>query len=152
MFAYIVNYFTPLTMIGCFYYSIVKAVVAHEMALKAQAKKMNVDSLRSGGDKDESAEFKIAKVAITNVLLWFCIWTPYATVSSFPSLGAAELLTPIVSGIPGFVAKLASCLNPLVYAVSHPKFREAMAKHLPGCGIGVRQREGDSNTVSLTTA
>ena len=67
MFAYIVNYFTPLTMIGCFYYSIVKAVVAHEMALKAQAKKMNVDSLRSGGDKDESAEFKIAKVAITNL-------------------------------------------------------------------------------------
>ena len=139
-------------MIGCFYYSIVKAVVAHEMALKAQAKKMNVDSLRSGGDKDESAEFKIAKVAITNVLLWFCIWTPYATVSSFPSLGAANLLTPIVSGIPGFVAKLASCLNPLVYAVSHPKFREAMAQELPCCGIGVKRKEEDCNTVSLITA
>ncbi len=30
-----------------FYSQIVKAVVAHEAALKAQAKKMNVDSLRS---------------------------------------------------------------------------------------------------------
>ena len=92
-------------MIGCFYSSIVKAVVAHENALKAQAKKMNVDSLRSAGSSEESAEFKIAKVAITNVLLWFCIWTPYATVSSFPSLGLAHLLTPAVAGIPGFVGK-----------------------------------------------
>ena len=105
LFAYIVNYFTPLIMIGCFYSSIVKAVVAHEAALKAQAKKMNVDSLRSAGSSEESAEFKIAKVAITNVLLWFCIWTPYATVSSFPSLGLAHLLTPPVAAIPGFIGK-----------------------------------------------
>ena len=32
---------------------------------------MNVDSLRSAGKEDEeSAEVKIAKVAITNVMLW----------------------------------------------------------------------------------
>ena len=91
-------------------------------------------------------------MAITNVLLWFCIWTPYATVSSFPSLGVPHLLTPAVAALPGFVAKLASCLNPLVYAVSHPKFREAMAREFPGCGIGVKGRDGDSNTVALTSA
>ena len=72
----------------CIYYkSIVQAVVQHEAALKvnpffilfiviknnkAQAKKMNVESLRSGSKEDEeSAEVKIAKVAITNVLLWY---------------------------------------------------------------------------------
>ena len=39
---------------------------------KAQAKKMNVESLRSGSkENEESAEVKIAKVAITNVLLWY---------------------------------------------------------------------------------
>jgi len=42
---------------------IVKAVVMHEAALKAQAKKMNVDSLRSNADDGkESAEIRIAKV------------------------------------------------------------------------------------------
>ena len=46
LFAYIFNYFFPMIMIAVFYSSIVKAVVAHEAALKAQAKKMNVDSLR----------------------------------------------------------------------------------------------------------
>ena len=35
---------------------------------------MNVESLRSGGNEDEeSAEVKIAKVAITNVMLWFVV-------------------------------------------------------------------------------
>ena len=90
-------------LIATFYYSIVKAVVAHESALRAQAKKMNVDSLRSGGkDSEESAEVKIAKVAITNVLLWFCIWTPYAAVCSLPILGYQTALTPLVSQIPSF--------------------------------------------------
>lgn len=34
------------------------------------------------------------------------------------------------------LAKTASCLNPLVYAISHPKYREAMGKELPCLGIG----------------
>ena len=103
LFAYIFNYFFPLFLIGTFYYSIVKAVVAHEAALKAQAKKMNVDSLRSAGkDNVESAEVKIAKVAITNVLLWFCIWTPYAAVCALPIFGYQSSLTPLVSQFPSF--------------------------------------------------
>jgi r-opsin len=44
----------------------VKAVVMHEAALKAQAKKMNVESLRSGEQSGESAEIKIAKVPVPN--------------------------------------------------------------------------------------
>lgn len=35
---------------------------------------MNVKSLRSGGNEDEErAEVKIAKVAITNVMLWYVV-------------------------------------------------------------------------------
>ena len=37
----------------------------HEAALKAQAKKMNVESLRSGDQSGESAEVKIAKVPVS---------------------------------------------------------------------------------------
>ena len=49
-------------------------------------------------------------------------------------------------------AKTACCINPIVYAVSHPKFREAMAQELPCCGIGEKPREAETNTVNLTTA
>ena len=40
-------YLIPLLFIIFFYSQIVMAVVSHERALKAQAKKMNVESLRS---------------------------------------------------------------------------------------------------------
>lgn len=47
LYAFICNYALPMTVVIFFYSQIVKAVVVHEAALKAQAKKMNVDSLRS---------------------------------------------------------------------------------------------------------
>ena len=45
-------------------FQIAKAVIMHEAALKAQAKKMNVESLRTGDHSGESAEVKIAKVSL----------------------------------------------------------------------------------------
>ena len=46
LFAYIFNYFMPMTIIGIIYLNITKAVVAHEISLKNQALKMNVNTLR----------------------------------------------------------------------------------------------------------
>ena len=40
-----------------------------------------------------------------------------------------------------FLAKTASCMNPLVFAVSHPKFRQAMATELPCFGIGEKPKD-----------
>lgn len=48
LYAFIFNYVVPMLFVIFFYSQIVVAVVSHEKALKAQAKKMNVDSLRSG--------------------------------------------------------------------------------------------------------
>eukprot|EP00094_Tigriopus_californicus_P004155 TCALIF_04003-PA protein Name:"Similar to Compound eye opsin BCRH2 (Hemigrapsus sanguineus)" AED:0.27 eAED:0.27 QI:0/0.4/0.18/0.81/1/1/11/0/584 len=114
----------PMCFIIYFYSQIVYAVVAHERALKAQAKKMNVESLRSNTDANaESAEVRIAKVAITNICLWLLAWTPYAAIAMIGQFGGAHLLTPVVTQLPSFLAKTASCFNPIVYAVSHPKFQ-----------------------------
>jgi len=147
-YAFIFNYTCPVIMIIIFYSQIVKAVVAHEAALRAQAKKMNVDSLRSNAkDEGDSAEVRIAKVAITNVLLWLCTWTPYAIVVFIGCFGNQSLVTPLVSQFPSFGAKTASCLNPVVYAVSHPKFREAIAREIPCLGIGDRASKSDTGTV-----
>lgn len=137
VYAFVFNFTCPVIMILLFYYKIVKAVVAHESALRAQAKKMNVDSLRSNvKDEEETVEVRIAKVAITNVLLWLCTWTPYAIVCFIGCFVDMTLVTPLVSQLPSFLAKTGSCINPVVYAVSHPKFREAIAQEIPWLGIG----------------
>ena len=47
VFVFMFDYLLPMILVFFYYSSIVKAVWAHEESLKAQAKKMNVESLRS---------------------------------------------------------------------------------------------------------
>ena len=61
LFLFIFCYVVPMICIIFFYSRIVRAVWAHEAAMRAQAKKMNVESLRQGDATEESAEMKIAK-------------------------------------------------------------------------------------------
>lgn len=142
LYAFIGNFSIPVLTVICFYTSICKAVIMHEAALKAQAKKMNVDSLRSNANQGESAEVRIAKVAITNVCLWIFTWTPYATVVMIGCFGNRSLVSPLVSALPAFLAKTASCFNPIVFALSHPKYRQALQEKLPCLGIGEKSADG----------
>eukprot|EP00095_Tigriopus_kingsejongensis_P000350 maker-scaffold1125_size61249-snap-gene-0.12 protein:Tk00350 transcript:maker-scaffold1125_size61249-snap-gene-0.12-mRNA-1 annotation:"opsin" len=142
----------PMLFIIYFYSQIVFAVVNHERALKAQAKKMNVESLRSNVDVNaESAEVRIAKVAITNICLWLLAWCPYATIAMVGQFGGSHLLTPVVTQLPSFLAKTASCFNPIVYAVSHPKYREALTNEIPCLGIKEESKVEETKTTAAET-
>ncbi|XP_076037949.1 compound eye opsin BCRH2-like [Oratosquilla oratoria] len=122
----------PLLCIAFFYVSIIKAICAHEAAMRAQAKKMNVSNLRSSGESDgDSAEVRIAKVAVTNVSLWLICWTPYAAIVVQGMFFDQASITPLVSMLPALLAKTASCYNPMIYAISHPRYRLALQKELP---------------------
>ena len=91
---------------------------------------------------------RIAKVAVTNVSLWAGIWSPYAFVVVSAILGGEATITPLMSQLPSFVAKTASCLNPIIYAMSHPKYREALMKEMP-C-LGIEEEEMDAGTKQET--
>ena len=69
----------------------------------------------------ESGEVRIAKVAIINVSLWVCTWSPYAVIVMFGFFGQTQLISPLSSQLPAFLAKTSSSLNPIVFAMSHPK-------------------------------
>jgi len=136
----------PLCFIMYFYLFIVKAVWAHEAKMKDQARKMGVASLRQNTDtKKESTEMKIAKVAVTNVLIWYCTWTSYAVVVLIGQFGGKHLLTPLVSQIPSMMTKTCCCLNPIIYSLSHPQFRAAMRKYM--CS---GPKENEAKTASIT--
>ena len=66
--------------------------------------------------------------------------------------GNRALVSPLVSQIPSFAAKTASALNPMVFAASHPKFREALGEYCPCFGIGVDKsgpKETDTQMKSI---
>ncbi|XP_076030491.1 compound eye opsin BCRH1-like [Oratosquilla oratoria] len=129
---FVFDYIVPLLIIVLAYVFIVKAIFAHEKAMREQAKKMNVTNLRSNADSNaQSAEVRIAKVAMTNVALWIICWTPYAIVTLQGLAFDQSSITPLVSMLPALLAKSAAVYNPMIYAINHPKFRLALQKTVP---------------------
>jgi len=141
------NYVTPLLIIVFAYVFIVQAIVAHEKAMREQAKKMNVTNLRSNTEANaQSAEMRIAKVALTNVALWLICWTPYAAVVVQGLFFDQSAITPLVSLLPALLAKSASVYNPIIYAINHPKFRLALKKQMPGFCIHEDDEKSSTTT------
>ena len=71
--------------------------------------------------KENDAQIRIAKVALTAVCLWLVAWSPYATVVMLAQFGPPGLVTPLGAQFPSLLAKMGSCVNPIIYAISHPK-------------------------------
>ncbi|KAK9878778.1 hypothetical protein WA026_023798 [Henosepilachna vigintioctopunctata] len=143
------SYVVPVTMIIFFYSKIVSTVFNHEKALREQAKKMNVDSLRSNQNQgNQTAEIRIAKAAITICFLFIAAWTPYAVSSLIGAFGDQSLLTPGVTMIPAVACKFVGCLDPYVYAISHPRYRQELQKRLPWLAI----KEANDETKSVASA
>lgn len=142
------SYVLPMSMIIYYYSQIVSHVVAHEKALKEQAKKMNVESLRSNqAQANQSVEIRIAKAAITVCFLFVASWTPYAVMALIGAFGDQALLTPGVTMIPALTCKLVACIDPYIYAISHPRYRIELNKRLPWLAI----KEDASETKSTAT-
>lgn len=145
------SYVFPMSTIIYYYSQIVSHVVQHEKTLREQAKKMNVESLRSNqGTSNESAEIRIAKAAITICFLFVASWTPYGVLSLIGAFGDSSLLTPSVTMIPACTCKLVACLDPYVYAISHPKYRIELQKKLPWLNIIEKPINGPDNVSNLT--
>ncbi|KAG8200797.1 hypothetical protein JTE90_006378 [Oedothorax gibbosus] len=128
-------YFIPLfTMIYCYTY-IVAQVATHEKTLREQAKKMNIASLRANQDiQKTSAEFKLAKIALMTVILWFIAWTPYLLLGFGGVLTDRTYITPMTTVWGAIFAKASACYNPIVYGISHPKYRQALHEKFPCLG------------------
>nr|APY20565.1 long wavelength sensitive opsin 1 [Brassicogethes aeneus] len=144
-------YFTPLSLIIYCYFFIVQAVAVHEKSMREQAKKMNVASLRSAESQQTSAECKLAKIALMTIALWFFAWTPYLVIN-FCGIFESQKISPLSTIWSSLFAKANACYNPIVYGISHPKYRQALEKRFPSlvCGKSVPRDDAVSNTSGVT--
>nr|CCO61973.1 rhodopsin 1 [Cupiennius salei] len=142
-------YFVPLcTMIYCYTF-IVMQVASHEKQLRDQAKKMNIASLRANSDNQKtSAEIRLAKVALMTVILWFMAWTPYLTLAFAGVFTDRFHVTPMSTIWGSVFAKASACYNPIVYGISHPKYRAALNQKFKCLGKPeTSDKVGDTTTV-----
>lgn len=122
---FIFQYGINIIIIVGAYSFIVQTVFKHEEELRQQAKKMNVSSLRSNSEQQAvSAEIRAAKIAIVNVCLWIFAWTPFTAVAMIGVWYDASFISPLISELQILCAKTSAVYNPIVYALSHPKYRE----------------------------
>lgn len=143
-------YFLPLLMIIYSYFFILQAVAAHEKNMRDQAKKMNVASLRSSENVNQSAECKLAKVALMTISLWFMAWTPYLIIN-FTGVLTTTKITPLATIWGSLFAKANAVYNPIVYGISHPKYRAALQKKYPSLACA-SEPEVASDAQSVATA
>ncbi|KAL6264108.1 hypothetical protein P5V15_004186 [Pogonomyrmex californicus] len=142
-------YFTPLFLIIYSYFFIIQAVAAHEKNMREQAKKMNVASLRSAENQNTSAECKLAKVALMTISLWFMAWTPYLVIN-YAGIFETTKISPLFTIWGSLFAKANAVYNPIVYGISHPKYRAALFQRFPSLSC-TTEPASSADTMSTTT-
>ncbi|GFY50624.1 ocellar opsin [Trichonephila inaurata madagascariensis] len=60
------------------------------------------------------------------VILWFIAWTPYLMLALGGVLTDRKYVTPLTTIWGSVFAKASSCYNPIVYGISHPKYKAAL--------------------------
>uniref|UniRef100_A0A3Q1BAD3 G-protein coupled receptors family 1 profile domain-containing protein n=1 Tax=Amphiprion ocellaris TaxID=80972 RepID=A0A3Q1BAD3_AMPOC len=73
-------------------------------------------------------EWRLAKVALGVIVLFVVSWSPYSAVALTATAGYAHLLTPYMNSVPAVVAKASAIHNPIIYAITHPKYCAAIGR------------------------
>ncbi|XP_049666086.1 melanopsin isoform X6 [Accipiter gentilis] len=93
-------------------------------------------------------EWKMAKIALIVILLYVISWSPYSVVALVAFAGYSQVLTPFTNSIPAVIAKASVIHNPIIYAITHPKYRTAIATYIPCLGSLLRVSPKDSRSFS----
>ncbi|KAM4521315.1 melanopsin-like [Fundulus diaphanus] len=131
-------FFVPLAVIAICYLSIFRAV----RQAARQVEKLNRGEANKAYERLRS-EWRMAKVALGVILLFVVSWSPYSAVALTATAGYAHLLTPYMNSVPAVIAKASAIHNPIIYAITHPKYRAAIGRHFPLLRAVLRLEEKD---------
>ncbi|XP_061084752.1 melanopsin-A [Conger conger] len=121
-------FFIPLSVIMYCYFFIFRAIRQTNKAVCKISGNGSRDSKRLNRLKND---WKMAKIALIVILLYVLSWSPYSAVALTSFAGYADFLTPYMNSVPAVIAKASAIHNPIIYAITHPKYRLAIAKYIP---------------------
>ncbi|XP_007541259.1 melanopsin-like [Poecilia formosa] len=141
-------FFIPLAVIGTCYLAIFRAV----RRAAQEVKRLSSGETTKAYERLRG-EWRMARVALGVILLFIVSWSPYSAVALTATAGYAHLLTPYMNSIPAIIAKASAIHNPIIYAVTHPKYRAAIGRHFPLLRAVLRLQEKDlHSSFSSSTA
>ena len=92
----------------------------------------------AGGGKGASrrrrrrVEMQVTRLVVIITFSFFMAWLPFAVVALIGVFGDASAITPLVSVLPGMLAKASTIINPLLYAIGHPQYRHLISRRCCG--------------------
>ncbi|XP_053731261.1 melanopsin-A isoform X5 [Synchiropus splendidus] len=142
-------FFLPLAVIIYCYVFIFRAVRSTNQTMQ----KLSISSRESGRTLTRlQNEWKMAKVALLVILLYVVSWAPYSSVALTALAGYADMLTPYMNSVPAVIAKASAIHNPIIYAITHPKYRLALARYVPGLAALLCVRPHDLRSGSSSSS
>ncbi|CAB1311869.1 unnamed protein product [Coregonus sp. 'balchen'] len=152
MLLFIFVFFIPLFIIIYCYICIFIAVRGATRAVR-KINEGTRDSVKSMHKM--RSEWKTAKIALIVILLYVISWAPYSCVALTAFAGYADMLTPYMNSVPAAIAKASAIHNPIIYAITHPKYRLAISRYIPFMGVllcvPTRDRFSSSSFMALRT-
>ncbi|XP_069611933.1 melanopsin [Ranitomeya imitator] len=139
-------FFIPLFVIIYCYIFIFKAIKNTNRAVQKIGSDDNKESHKQY--QKMKNEWKMAKIALIVILLYVISWSPYSTVALVAFAGYSNFLTPYMNSVPAVIAKASAIHNPIIYAITHPKYRMAIAKYIPCLRSILRVTRKDSKSYS----
>uniref|UniRef100_A0A8C5BJI3 Opsin 4 n=1 Tax=Gadus morhua TaxID=8049 RepID=A0A8C5BJI3_GADMO len=134
MLLFIFVFFIPLFIIIYCYYFIFRAIRSTNRAVGRVNGSCSSRGSRGGGGQRLQTEWKTAKIALILILLYVLSWAPYSGVALTAFAGYADMVTPYMNSVPAVIAKASAIHNPIIYAITHPKYRLALARYIPCLG------------------
>ncbi|PKU37508.1 melanopsin isoform x1 [Limosa lapponica baueri] len=136
-------------LLFCFVFFIPLIAIIYSYVFIFEAIKKANKSIQTFGSKHGNKEFqkqyqrmknewKMAKIALIVILLYVISWSPYSVVALVAFAGYSHVLTPFMNSIPAVIAKASVIHNPIIYAITHPKYRTAIATYVPCLGCLLR--------------
>ncbi|XP_005749776.1 melanopsin-A-like [Pundamilia nyererei] len=126
-------FFIPLFVIIFCYCCIFRAIRHTTRAIT----KINCEGTRDSAKRFHKmrSEWRMAKIALIVILLFVISWAPYSCTALTAFAGYADLLTPYMNSVPAVIAKASAIHNPIIYAITHPKYRSAISRYVPYLGV-----------------
>ncbi|XP_037609922.1 melanopsin-A-like isoform X1 [Sebastes umbrosus] len=125
-------FFIPLFIIIFSYCCIFRAIRQTTRAISKISCEGTRDSARRFNKM--KTEWKMAKIALIVILLFVISWAPYSCAALTAFAGYADMLTPYMNSVPAVIAKASAIHNPIIYAITHPKYRSALSRYIPYLG------------------
>ncbi|MGH0155883.1 UNVERIFIED_CONTAM: hypothetical protein FKN15_030335 [Acipenser sinensis] len=141
MLLFIFIFFIPLIIVMYCYFFIFRAIRSTNKAVYKISSDDNKESMKQY--QRMKNEWKMAKIALIVILLYVISWSPYSAVALTAFAGYSDMLTPYMNSVPAVIAKASAIHNPIIYAITHPKYRIAIAKYIPFLGVLLRVSRKD---------